>query len=67
MVLTLGRADKEKQENLEKSWQQREAALKEREVKWAQLKKEVDDFPLRLKKEIDAAVNAALKSEPSPT
>jgi len=61
-IRLLEKKDKEKQENLEKSWQQREAALKEREVEWAQLKKEVDDFPLRLKKEIDAAVNAALKS-----
>jgi colicin import membrane protein len=61
-IRLLEKKDKEKQENLEKSWQQREAALKEREVEWTQLKKDVDDFPLRLRKEIDAAVNAALKN-----
>ncbi len=61
-IRLLEKKDKEKQENLEKSWQQREAALKEREAEWAQLKKEVDDFPARLKKEVDAAVAAALKS-----
>ncbi len=61
-IRLLEKKDKEKQENLEKSWQQREAALKEREAEWAQLRKEVEDFPLRLKKEIDAAVNAASKS-----
>jgi len=61
-IRLLEKKDKEKQENLEKSWQQREAALKEREAEWAQLKKEVDDFPACLKKETDAAVNAVLKS-----
>jgi colicin import membrane protein len=61
-IRLLEKKDKEKQENLEKSWQQREAVLKDREAEWAQLRKEVDDFPARLKKEIDAAVAAALKS-----
>jgi colicin import membrane protein len=61
-IRLLEKKDKEKQENLEKSWQLRESAIKEREAEWAQLKKEVDDFPLRLKREIDAAVSAALKS-----
>jgi hypothetical protein len=61
-IRLLEKKDKEKQENLEKSWQQREAALKEREAEWAQLKREVDNFPARLEKEVDAAVAAALKS-----
>ncbi len=58
----LDKKNKEKQETLEKSWQQREAALKEREAEWAQLRKEVDEFPARLKKETDAAVSAAVKA-----
>jgi colicin import membrane protein len=61
-IRLLEKKDKERQENLEKTWQQREAALKEREVEWAQLKKEVDDFPARLKKEVDAAETVALKN-----
>jgi colicin import membrane protein len=61
-IRLLEKKDKEKQENLEKSWQQREAALKERETEWAQLKKEADEFPARLKKEVDAAVTVALKN-----
>jgi colicin import membrane protein len=61
-IRLLEKKDKEKQENLEKSWQQRETILKERETEWAQLKKEVDDFPSRLKKEVDDAVAAALKN-----
>jgi colicin import membrane protein len=60
-IRLLEKKDKEKQESLEKSWQQREAALKERETEWAQLKKEVDDFPAQLKKEVDASVAVALK------
>lgn len=61
-IRLLEKKDKEKQEALEKSWQQREAVLKEREAEWTQLKKEVDDFPARLKKEMDLAVSSALKS-----
>ena len=61
-IRLLEKKDKEKQEALDKSWQQRETILKEREVEWAQLKKEVDDFPTRLKKEVDAAIAAALKN-----
>jgi colicin import membrane protein len=61
-IRLLEKKDKEKQENLEKSWQQREAVLKEREAEWMQLKKEVDEFPTQLKEEVDAAVTAALKS-----
>jgi colicin import membrane protein len=53
--------NKEKQESLEKSWSQREAALKEKEEEWARLKTEVDAFPARFKKEVDGAVASALK------
>lgn len=61
-IRLLEKKDVEKQETLEKSWQQREAALKERETEWAQLRKEVEEFPGRLKKEIDLAVASAVKA-----
>jgi colicin import membrane protein len=61
-VRVLEKKNKEKQETLEKSWQQRDAALKEKEEEWARLRQEVDGFPARLKKEIDSAVAAAVKS-----
>ena len=54
--------NKEKQETLEKSWQQRETSIKEKEEEWARFKKEVDEFPTRLKREIDKAVAEAVKS-----
>ena len=54
--------NKEKQEMLEKSWQQRETSIKEKEEEWARFKKEVDEFPTRLKREIDKAVADAVKS-----
>jgi len=66
----LEKNNKERQEALEKGWQQREAAvkekeeewaLKEKEEEWAHLRKEVEEFPARLKKEIDAAVAPAVK------
>src|ERR1017187_8786449 len=47
----------EKQEALEKSWKQREAALKEEEV--ARLRKESEGFPARLQKEAAAAAEQA--------
>jgi len=56
------RKNKEKQEALEKSWQIREAALKEREVELAGLKKEVAEFPERLAKETEKTVAEALKA-----
>jgi colicin import membrane protein len=61
-VRLLEKKNKEKQEALEKSWQQREAGLKEREEEWARLKQEVDAFPARLKKEADAAASASAKA-----
>ena len=47
--------NQEQQEALERGWQQREAALKEREGELARLKKEVEEFPARLQKETEAA------------
>jgi hypothetical protein len=47
---------------LEKSWQQRETSVSEKEEDWARLKKEVDEFPGRLKREIDKAAADAAKS-----
>lgn len=61
-IRLLDKKNKEKQEALEKSWQQRETALKEKETEWAQLRKEVDEFPARLKKEVDTAVAASTRS-----
>jgi hypothetical protein len=53
------RKNGEKQEALEKSWQEREAALKAREDELTQLRKEADAFPKRLAQEIDRAVAEA--------
>ena len=58
----LEKKNKEKQEELEKSWKQRETALREKEEEGARLRKEVDEFPARLKMEIDVAVSNAVKS-----
>ena len=46
---------------MEKTWQIREAALKEREEELARLKKDVEAFPARLQKEIDATALQARK------
>jgi len=61
-VRLLEKKNKEKQEELDKSWKQRESALKEREEEWARLQKEVAEFPARSKKEMDLAVAGAVKS-----
>jgi hypothetical protein len=53
------RENREKQEALEKSWQEREAALKAREEEVAQLRKDNDLFPKRLAQEVDGAVAEA--------
>lgn len=53
--------NQEQQEALEKGWQAREAALKEREDKLAHLQNEVDAFPARLLKETEAAALGARK------
>jgi len=47
--------NQEKQESLEKSWQLREATLKEREEELARLRKESEAFPKRLEAEATAA------------
>jgi len=53
--------NREHQEALEKTWQAREAALKEREEELARLRKEVEAFPARLQKEIEASSLQARK------
>jgi hypothetical protein len=53
------RQNREKQETLEKSWQEREAALKTRENELAELRKDTDTFPKRLAQEIERAVGEA--------
>jgi tetratricopeptide (TPR) repeat protein len=53
--------NRENQESLEKGWQLREALLKEQEEEIALLRKTVDEFPNRLKKEIDKASSDAVK------
>jgi hypothetical protein len=51
--------NKEKQEALEKSWKQREAALKEQEQELARLRSEAEGFPARIQKEVEQAVSQA--------
>jgi hypothetical protein len=53
--------NRETQENLEKSWQERETALKEREEELTALKKEVEQFQGRLATECAKAAKEALK------
>ena len=56
--------NKERQEALEKSWQQREAALKEQEQELIRLRKEAQDFPETVKTESEkAAVLASRGAE----
>lgn len=51
----------EKQELLEKNWQQRDVALKAQEEEIIALRKQVNEFPSRLKLEKDQAVAEAIK------
>lgn len=51
--------NQEKQEALEKSWQGRELALKDREEELARLRKEAETFPKRLETEAGAAAERA--------
>jgi colicin import membrane protein len=53
--------NREHQEILEKNWKEREAALKSQEEELAHLRKEVSDYPNKLKKELDKAVADAIK------
>jgi chromosome segregation ATPase len=48
--------NRERQDTLEKSWQEREAALKAQEDELKRLKKEVDGFPQRLHDDVARAV-----------
>ena len=51
--------NQEKQETIEKSWQLREAVLKEREEELARLRKEAEAFPKRLEAEANGAAERA--------
>ena len=53
--------NKDRQETLEKSWAQREAALGEQEGELARLRKEAVEFPARLQREIEQAAARAVK------
>lgn len=53
--------NRESQENLEKSWQIREATLKAQEEEVSLLRKTVDEFPLRLKKEVEKTAEESIK------
>ena len=53
------RKNQDKQKSLEKGWQQREAALKQREEELARLTKESQEFPARLQKEVERAAAEA--------
>ncbi len=56
------RKNAEKQEVLEKGWQAREAALKASEEDFGRLRKEVADFPARLKQESERSAAEAVKA-----
>lgn len=56
------RTNKEKQEQLDKNWKERELNLKEKEEELGRLRKEVSEFPDRLKKEIDRIVGETQKN-----
>ncbi|MGH9395932.1 MAG: hypothetical protein ACRD18_03665 [Terriglobia bacterium] len=58
----LERQNLEKQEALEKSWQQREASLREGEGDLARLHKESEEFPTRLKQASEQAAAEAARS-----
>ena len=58
----LEKKNKDKQEEIEKGWKQRETALREKEEEGTRLRKEADEFPARLKMEVDVAVSNAVKS-----
>ena len=51
--------DKDRQEILDKSWAQREAALSEQEAELARLRKETAEFPARLQRETEQAAARA--------
>lgn len=55
------RANKEKQETLEKSWREREATLKASEEELKSLRKEAVEFPARLQRESEKAAAEATR------
>ncbi len=61
-IRLLEKKNREKQEALEKSWQSRDAELKEKESAFAQLSKEAEEFEGRLQREVDRAVAEAVRS-----
>src|SRR5262249_52690255 len=56
------KANKDKQEALEKDWAHREAELKRREKELEDLRTQVTNFPEVIKKEVNAAVAVATNS-----
>jgi colicin import membrane protein len=58
----LARANKEKQEALEKSWHEREAALQASEEGLQRLRKEAAEFPARLRQESEGAAAEAVRA-----
>jgi colicin import membrane protein len=56
------RANKEKQETLEKSWRERESALKASEEELKTLRKEAAEFPARLQRESEKAAGEAARA-----
>jgi len=58
----LEKANKEKQENLTRSWAERETALKSAEQELADLRKQVETFPARIEKEAKQAADQAAKA-----
>jgi len=61
-VKLLARANKDKQEALEKSWREREAALKASEEEIQRLRKEAVEFPARLRQESESAAAEAVRT-----
>jgi len=57
-----GKANREKQEQLEKSWAERETELKKREQELAELRLFKENNPEMIKKEVNAAVAVATNS-----
>lgn len=52
-VAEMEKANREQQEKLAKNWSTREAALQEREAELVALRKQVDEFPAKLKSEAE--------------
>ena len=57
----LEKRNREKQDTLEKSWQQREAVFTERDEELTRLRQEVASFPARLQMEVDRTRSEAIQ------